>query len=121
MLTLLRENQDVIGFGVATGRTIDSARAHLEKKGVQFSGCIISSVGSEIYYGKEMHYGSGWDTHISAKWDRKKIVKLLKDLSFLTYQEEKNQRSFKLSYNMNPDKDRLAMIHERLLNNINAL
>lgn len=117
LLTLLRKNQDIIGFGVATGRTIDSAKAHLEKKGVQSPDVIISSVGSEIYYGENIHHGKGWDTHISAKWDRKKIVKLLKNFSFLTYQEEETQRRFKVSYNMKPAKDQLAMIHDRLLRN----
>jgi len=115
LLELLKENRDHIGFGVATGRTIDSAKAVLEKFGVHAPDVIISSVGSEIYYGRHLHYGRGWDSHISAQWDREKIVGLLKDFSFLTYQEEETQRRFKISYNMKPGKDRLSMIHDRLL------
>jgi sucrose-phosphate synthase len=78
---------------------------------------IISSVGTEIYYSKFLHYGKGWESHISSQWDRKKIVTLLKDFDFLEYQEDSNQTSFKISYNMPPARDRLARIHDLLLKN----
>ena len=114
---LLTNYRDCIGFAVATGRTIDSAVSYLQKFNVPVPDIIISSVGTEIYYGPERHYSRGWDTHISAKWNREKIVALLADFSFLTYQEEATQRKFKISYDMKPGKDRLANIHSRLLEN----
>jgi sucrose-phosphate synthase len=117
LLELLKQHREIIGFGVATGRTIDSAKAYLKKHGVHSPDIIISSVGAEIYYGKNVHYAKGWDTHISAKWDREKIVYTLAELPFLTYQEEATQRPFKVSYNMRPGKDRLPKIHELLLRN----
>jgi sucrose-phosphate synthase len=117
LLKLLRENRKHIGFGLATGRTIESATEYLSKHRVPMPDVIISSVGSEIYYGKNLHFGRGWETHISAKWDRDKITNLLKDFPFLEYQRAEAQRRFKISYEINPDKDRLAMIHERLLRN----
>jgi len=117
LLNVLKKHRKTIGFGVATGRTIDSARTYLEKYGVHSPDIIISSVGAEIYYGKNIHFAKGWASHISAKWDREKIVNTLKELTFLTYQEEATQRRFKVSYNMRPGKDRLAKIHERLLRN----
>jgi len=115
LLALLEENKATVGFGVATGRTIDSAVAVLKEHGVPAPDVIIASVGTEIYYGKNHHAGQGWKTHISNKWDREKIVKLLEKFSFLEYQEESAQRRFKISYNMAPAKDRLAQIHSRLI------
>ncbi|MGD2028446.1 MAG: HAD-IIB family hydrolase [Desulfobacterales bacterium] len=117
LLDLLKENRKYIGFGVATGRTIDSATHQLNKHGVHPPDVIVSSVGSEIYYGKDLHYGKGWESHISAKWNRDKIVGLLKDFKFLRYQNDGTQRPFKIGYEMEPAKDRLPMIHERLLQN----
>lgn len=117
LLELLQRHRGKIGFGVATGRTLESTVAHLEKFKVPAPDIIIASVGAEIYYGKYRHYGRGWDAHISAKWNRDKIVHLLKDFSFLTYQDEDTQRRFKVSYNMRPGKDRLAKVHDRLLRN----
>jgi sucrose-phosphate synthase len=117
LLNVLLTHRETIGFGVATGRTVESARTYLEKNGVHHPDLIISSVGAEIYYGKNIHFAKGWASHISAKWDREKIVNTLKELPFLTYQEEDTQRQFKVSYNMRPRKDRLAKIHEHLLRN----
>jgi len=117
LLTLLEENRQRIGFGLATGRTIESATGFLKKHGIPLPDVIVAAVGAEIYYGKNLHNGRGWETHISAKWDREKIVALLKGFAFLKYQHADVQRHFKISYEIKPGKDRLAMIHERLLKN----
>jgi sucrose-phosphate synthase len=117
LLQILMQNRDHLGFGVATGRTIESTCDYLDRFGVPSPDVIISSVGAEIYYGEKHHYGRGWDTHISSQWDRQKIVNQLSSLPFLTYQKEDTQRPFKISYNMDPGKDRLAAIHDRLLKN----
>ena len=117
LLTLLQENREHIGFGLATGRTIETASAFLEKHHIPLPDVLITSVGAEIYYGKNLHDGRGWETHISAKWNREKIVDLLEDFAFLKYQKAETQRRFKISYELEPGKDRLAMIHERLLKN----
>ena len=116
-LTLLQKNREHVGFGLATGRTIESAIEFLKKQHVPLPDVLIAAVGAEIYYGKNLHHGRGWETHISAKWNRDKIVDLLKDLTFLEYQPAEAQRHFKISYEIEPGKDRLAMIHERLLRN----
>jgi sucrose-phosphate synthase len=116
-LTLLQKNREHIGFGLATGRTIESATAFLKKQHVPLPDILIAAVGAEIYYGKDLHQGRGWETHISAKWNRDKIVDLLKELTFVQYQPAEVQRPFKISYEIQPGKDRLAMIHERLLKN----
>lgn len=117
LLTLLEENREHIGFGLATGRTIESAKGFLEKHGIALPDVLVTSVGAEIYYGKNLHSGRGWETHISAKWNREKIVALLRDFPFLKYQKADVQRRFNISYEIEPAKDRLAMIHERLLKN----
>jgi len=115
LVALLRKHRDVIGFGIATGRTVESAAAYLEKHGIPTPDILISSVGSEIYYGKSLKYGSGWEAHIADSWNRKKIVELLKRFEFLELQEDSAQRRFKISYNMAPQKDRLPKIHSLLL------
>jgi sucrose-phosphate synthase len=117
LINLLQENREHIGFGLATGRTIESATGFLEKHGIPLPDVLVTSVGAEIYYGKNLHPGRGWETHISAKWEREKIVALLKDFAFLKYQKADAQRRFNIGYEMEPGKDRVAMIHERLLKN----
>ena len=117
LIAFIEAHRGCLGFGVATGRTIDSAKAVLKAHGVPEPEVIISSVGSEMYYGPRQHHGRGWATHIGHQWNREKIVSLLKDLPFLQYQEEETQRPFKVSYDMAPEKDRLSTIHNILLAN----
>lgn len=117
LLSLLKKNRDSIGFGVATGRTVTSAVQHLKKHGILHPDVIISSVGAELYYGKDRHFSRGWETHIAKQWDRDKIKRLLDRFDFLEYQSEDTQRKFKISYNMGPAKDRLARIHDALIQN----
>jgi sucrose-phosphate synthase len=107
----LEDNHKDVGFAISTGRTIDSVKSELKKHNVPGPDIIITSVGTEIYYGKGHHYDQGWDTHISNKWNRDKIKNVLDSVDFLTYQESKTQRQFKISYYMEPGKDRLAQIH----------
>ncbi len=116
LVASLKANRRCIGFGVASGRSLGAVTAILGKHGVPAPDIIVASVGSEIYYGPRHQYGQGWAAHIAKGWDRKKIVALLEDFPFLDYQTEKGaQRDFKVSYYMAPGKDRLAQIHNRLL------
>ncbi len=117
LIDVIEANRHRIGFGVATGRTVKSAREFLKENGVPTPDIIISSVGSAIFYGNDDIPGQGWATHISSQWNRDKIVQLLKAFPFLTIQEEAAQRRFKVSYYMEPGKDRLAQIHNCLLAN----
>lgn len=108
-----------IGFGVATGRTVDSAYNVLKDNDVPLPIVIISSVGSEIYYNykDEWIYSTGWDAHISQFWNKEKIIDVLKSLGFLQRQEEDKQRKFKVSYYMEENKDRLLRVKQTLLKN----
>ena len=115
LVQLLDQHRGHMGFGVATGRTADSARTILEAYRIPDPDVIICSVGSALFYGKSTKPSPGWASHIASRWNRDKIVELLKDFDFLEYQEETKQRRFKVSYYMDPAKDRLSTIHNRLL------
>jgi sucrose-phosphate synthase len=117
LISLIKANREHLGFGVATGRTIDSARQFLKRHAVPAPDIIISSVGAEIYYGPGNHFGQGWSSHIRHKWNRERIVNILDNLPYLDYQEADTQRPYKVSYFMEPRKDRLASIYTLLLKN----
>ncbi len=115
LVQMLNQNSKHLGFGVATGRTADSARTILKKYRIPDPDVIICSVGSTLFYGKSSTPSPGWASHIASRWNRAKIVELLKDFDFLEYQEEETQHRLKVSYYMDPAKDRLSTIHDRLL------
>jgi sucrose-phosphate synthase len=114
LLQMIERNRSHVGFVVATGRSIDSAKAFLEKHGVQGVDILIASVGAEIYYGPQLHESRSWKFHINVRWEPAKIRGALAKLSYLTQQPKETQRPFKISYFMNPGKDRLAEIHNLL-------
>jgi sucrose-phosphate synthase len=117
LAAFLREHHAQFGFGIATGRTVDSAVEVLSQFDLPEPDLMITSVGSEIYYGAARHEDKGWRAHISKHWEPQKIRRLLDQLDFLELQVPENQRDFKISYNMDPEKDRLTVIHDLLQRN----
>jgi sucrose-phosphate synthase len=118
-IELLESTESKIGFAVATGRSIDSAVGILKEYNIPFPDIIISSVGSEIYYNYrgQLIYSTGWHAHIRYQWNRGKIKKVLGKLEFLQYQDEENQREFKLSYLMESNPKLLEEVKTALIKN----
>jgi sucrose-phosphate synthase len=118
-IELLGQTDSKIGFAVATGRTVESAFSVLKENGVPYPDIIISSVGAEIYYNYHgrLIYSSGWKAHIRHQWNRGKVKKLLSQFKFLQYQEEENQREFKISYYTSEIPDNLEKVKRALIRN----
>jgi sucrose-phosphate synthase len=114
LIAFLHDYRDRVGFGIATGRTIDSAMEILKEHALPEPDIMITSVGSEIYYGANRHPDKGWRSHISNHWNRSRIQQILSELDFLEYQEEDTQRAYKISYDMEPEEDYLSTVHELL-------
>ncbi len=117
LVSYLKKHRAHLGFGVATGRVLESAVKVLKEHNITPPDIIISGVGSEIHYGPDLVPDKGWEALISKNWNREKIISTLKAFDFLTMQDEKVQRPYKLSYHMKPQKDRLAKIHNLLTRN----
>lgn len=116
---IIQDNSEHIGFGVATGRTIDSARKVLQENNFILPDLIISSVGSEIYYRNKDEYvfSTGWKAHISQDWKRELIVDSLSHFDFLEYQEEETQRDFKVSYYIDDAQNNYRKVVDTLVQN----
>jgi len=117
LVKLLEENRNHLGFGVATGRGLESAQKILKKNGVMAPDIIISCVGSQISYGAAFYHDKGWESHISKNWKPGPMASCLKKIDFIQPQEDCFQGPYKLSYYMEPGKDRLARIHHVLTQN----
>jgi sucrose-phosphate synthase len=117
LMDLLERHSGQIGFGVATGRIFESAMDILKANGVRMPDIIISCVGSRISYGDSLDNDKGWETHISKNWTPDLIASRLEEVDFVRLQKASVQGPFKLSYYMDPGKDRLAKIHHILTKN----
>lgn len=103
-LAIMRATPPNLGFGVATGRTLESTLKILKEWGVPLPDVLITAVGSEINYGPELRPDIGWQNFIKYLWRRDAIESALGGVPGLTLQAEENQREFKLSYNVDPEK-----------------
>jgi len=101
---ILLANRKRIGFGVATGRRLESAKEALEEAGVPAPDFYITSVGSEINYGKVLKPDLGWSNHISFMWMPDKVREVLDGMAGVTLQPAASQRDFKVSYFYDPKK-----------------
>lgn len=90
-----------IGFGVATGRSLSSVKAIIERLKLPVPDVIITSVGSEIYYGKQYIEDKGWSTHIRRRWYPQKIRQVLESFEQAELQAKEGcQRPAKISYDL---------------------
>ena len=114
LVGIVNEHQHIMSFGVVTGRPLDSVLDILDEQQIPQPDILISSVGTEIYYGKDLLPDKGWEAHISRHWNREKLQAALDRFPFLQRQEEAAQRRFKLSYYMEPSQENLAQVHHKL-------
>lgn len=96
----LLASRPTLGFGVATGRSLQEARRLLAEWRYPEPDLIISSVGSEIYWsrGGGLTHDDGYARQIEAGWQADAVRAALRDLPGLTAQPAVEQRRFKLSY-----------------------
>jgi sucrose-phosphate synthase len=92
-----------IGFGLASGRSLELVEAVLRSHDLPSVDVVISSVGSEIHYPDRRGGAQRWIAdgayaeHLRHGWQREALVELLAGLD-LEPQEHEAQREFKLSY-----------------------
>jgi len=116
---ILRIHRDRMGFGVASGRSLERVAEVLADAEIDdLIDVIIGSVGSEIYYGPQHVPDRGWASQLRSKWRPDRIHQALDALKYLSLQKESyTQREFKISYNMDenvePD-EALAQINDAL-------
>lgn len=94
-----------IGFGIATGRSLDSALRELRAWGVPTPDILIVSVGSEIYYshqGRSLVLDKNWTKHIDYRWEREKICNSFAKIPGLRLRGKQAQGDYKISYFVNP-------------------
>lgn len=98
LVEFIRKKEFNMGFGIATGRHLESAEAVLKEWDVPTPDVMITSVGSEIYYQKKRIQDAGWYKHIDKNWKRDKILDILSEVDGLELQADVNQRDHKISY-----------------------
>lgn len=95
---LIESTETDVGFGIATGRRFEDVIHLMEENDMPQPEVLITSVGTEIYYGKNLTPDASWRKHIDFRWEPGKIHEVLDSLPGLYPQEEHEQSTFKISY-----------------------
>ncbi|UCE90645.1 MAG: HAD-IIB family hydrolase [Pseudomonadota bacterium] len=104
LLARLGDGRGKLGFGVATGRSLESTLKVLKQWTVPMPDLLITAVGSEIHYGHGMVEDQGWAQHIAHRWRPDALRQALRGTPGLKLQPKSEQRRFKVSYFIDPDK-----------------
>lgn len=87
-----------IGFGIATGRSLDNTLKVIKENRLPMPDLMITSVGAEIHYGHKMVEDVAWTRHIDHRWEPEALRKVLDKLPGLKLQAKADQHRFKISY-----------------------
>ncbi|MEG3637756.1 HAD-IIB family hydrolase [Magnetococcus sp. PR-3] len=101
LMAKLKAHQNV-GFGVATARSLDATVKELKKWKIPTPDFLITSVGGEIYYRKNLIRDESWHQHIHYRWERDKLELFMDSLPGFTKQPDTEQNAHKLSYYIDP-------------------
>jgi sucrose-phosphate synthase len=104
LLERLKSGGDRIGFGVATGRSLQLTLKALKEWKIPRPDVLVTSVGSQLYYGPNLIRDWGWNTHISYRWRPDAIREAMKAFPGLEMQEDKGQDQHKISYYIDTEK-----------------
>lgn len=99
---VVRANRKCATFGIATGRSLESALKVMRRFGIPMPDVLITSLGTEIHYAPEYAADAAWARHIDHLWTPLAVRGVLDELPGLTRQPKQDQSRFKVSYYIDP-------------------
>ena len=100
----LIEEHDHVGFGVATGRRLDSAMSLIDELGLPRPDLIDTDCGTQLHYGDDLTPDRSWRKSIGYAWKPDEIRKILDELPGFFPQDDDQQSEFKISYEVDARK-----------------
>jgi len=101
-INLMQKHRKKISFGIATGRSLESALTMLRKYKIPQPEVLITSLGTEIHYAPNLTKDIVWTRHINNRWNRYDLLQILEEIPDLKLQPKNSQTSYKISYYIDP-------------------
>ena len=95
---LITHAEDKIGFGIATGRRYEAVMNLVHEYGMPMPEVMITAVGTEIYYGKNLTMDTSWQKHINFRWEPEKVIEVMSTIDGIYPQGEDECSNYKISY-----------------------
>jgi sucrose-phosphate synthase len=104
-----------VGFGIATGRTLERALDVLDHLGVRTPDILITATGTEIHYGEPLVMDRSWQWQINYRWQPWRVRDSLLEMPGVVSWDEESGTPFRLRFRLDPtDGPSLADIRRRL-------
>lgn len=98
----LKAHSDQVGFGIATGRSLEDLKRLLEQLSLPIPDVVISSAGTELHYRSQLVPDRTWERHIRYQWQPDKVRSVLSTVPGVNLQDENDQSFTKISYQIDP-------------------
>ena len=118
LMVQLRKHGRQIGYGIATGRSLDSTLRIMKRHGLPLPDVLVTSVGTAIHYchnGRRVVEDAYWNRHIDYRWEPKKLLKIMRRVPGVKLRPDSEQTEFKISYDIDPNVTPTAREIKRLL------
>jgi sucrose-phosphate synthase len=99
----LLQQHDHVGFGIATGRRLDSAMSLIDELGLPRPDLIDTDCGTQIHYGDDLTPDLSWRKSIGYAWLPDEIRKVLDELPGFYPQDDEHQSQYKISYDLDTE------------------
>ncbi|MBI1388151.1 MAG: HAD-IIB family hydrolase [bacterium] len=103
LMKRLKSSDRKIGFGIATGRHLQSCLQAFDEWKVPRPDILITSVGAEIYYGHDLSPDADWTRHLDYRWEPDRLREFMQQFEGVLIQEDEFQRRHKLSFYYDPN------------------
>ncbi len=99
---VIRQNRKRLTFGIVTGRRLDSALTVMRKNSIPVPDVLITSLGTQIYYGRQLISDDFWADHINYLWQPVTVRKALQEILGLVPQSKSEQSRYKIAFHYDP-------------------
>lgn len=99
---VVRQHRKCASFGIATGRSLESALKVMRRYGIPMPDVLITSLGAAIHFAPEYAMDLAWTRHIDHLWTPSSVRAILDELPGLKRQPKSEQSRFKISYYIDP-------------------
>lgn len=96
----LINHESRVGFGIATGRSLEDAQRVIEPLGLPKPDVWLTGAGTELFYGAKITPDTSWQKQIDYSWEREKVEQVLSEVEGLHRQDDSEQSPFKVSYTL---------------------
>jgi sucrose-phosphate synthase len=102
LLERLETTHAKVGFGIATGRTLDESLALMAELDVRVPDVLITAAGTELHYGTHLLPDRSWERQIRYRWDREEVADVLGNIPGLRPIAAASTK-YRLRYQLDPE------------------